>query len=151
MKNAFDLTVNALRKQGLNSDEILKELSGLFQKFSEFANVAKIKTSDEKKIRMLLNKVGMPVEIKGYNYWVKAILIYKSTNGIVQMQLIYQQVAENYGITPASVERAMRFAIECTCEKCDKEMFYTIFGKNISAKTGLPKNNQSIAVISELI
>lgn len=151
MDNAFDLTVNALRGQGLNSDEILKELSKMFQVFSTSANVAQIKDSDEEKIRMLLNKLCVPVENRGYKCWIIAIKEYKKADSKIRMKEVYNKVGEKCEISPKFAERAMRHAIKCATLECEEETLKEIFGHNISSRTGRPKNGQFIAVLSELI
>ena len=75
--NAFDLTVNALREQGLNSDEILQQLSQLFE-FLKTADETKFKDEVVFKSRIILKKVGVGTNLKGYEYWIEAIKIYKN-------------------------------------------------------------------------
>ena len=149
MDNAFDLTVNALRRKGLSSDQILEELSKLFQGFANLANQYEI--SVETKIRTMLKQLGMPIDIDGYNHWVCAIEIYNSTTEQLNMQDIYKRVAEKCGIKPKRVERTMRFAVERAFNNCEDEKVKETFAKCISAKTGRPKNRQFLVILSEQI
>ena len=151
MENTFDLTVKALREQGLNSDEILNELSKLFQKFSQPVNIAECKSSDEEKIKKLLREICVPIENKGYKCWVTAIMLYKNAKGWIKMGEIYREVAKQYQTTLAGAERVMSSAIETAYHKCGEDMFYNILGINTSSPKGLPRNKVLIAVISELI
>lgn len=147
MKNAFGVTVEALRKQGLNSDEILGELSKLFQKLADSNSESATEQTTIAKIRKTLQKMGMPVEISGYRYWVEAILFYKEGDGRFNMKKIYTKITEKYGITYSKAERCMRFAIECVEEDVVKEMF----GNNVSSITGKPKIKQFLSIVSEQI
>lgn len=151
MDNAFDLTVNALREKGLSSDQILEELSNLFQGFASLANQYETKNSVDTKIRTMLKQLGMPINIDGYNHWVHAIQIYNSATEQLMMQDIYNLVAEKCGIAPKRVERTMRFAIERAFHNCEDEKIKETFAKCLSAKTGRPKNRQFLVILSEQI
>ena len=147
MSNAFDVTVKALRKQGLNSDEILGELSKLFQKLADSNSESATEQTTIAKIRKTFKKLGIPVEINGYKYWMEAIRLYKESDGTFSMKEIYAKITEKYGITYSKAERCMRFAIECVEEDVVKKMF----GNNVSSITGKPKIKQFLAVVSEQI
>ena len=151
MDNAFDATVNALREKGLSSEQILEELSNLFQMLANLANQNETKSSIETKIRTILKQLRMPINIDGYNHWVYAIEIYNSTTEQLKMKDIYNRVAEKTGIAPKRVERTMRFAIERAFNNCEDEKIKEIFAKCISAKTGRPKNRQFLVILAEQI
>lgn len=142
MSNAFDETVENLRKQGLNSDEILEELSRLFAD-----------KEMEKKIRNLLNKICMPVNITGYDCWVDAIKIYKKARGkkLRMMTDIYSPVAKKRGTTTSWAERAMRFAVERVFDRCPVDIIDSVFGNNRDIKRGKLKNSEFLVIMAEQI
>ena len=152
MCNAFDVTVEALRKQGLNSDEILGELSKLFQKFADFSIESAKEQSTVTKIQKILKKLGMPVQLKGYKYWVDAIEFYVENGGMLKIGEIYTMVAEKYEVSYTKVERNMRFAVEHAFDEyVDPEVAEAMFGKNKSSVTGKPRNRQFLIVLAEQI
>ena len=151
MSNSFDLTVNALREKGLTSDQILKELSDLFQLVANMEGQYVTKSTEEAKIRTMLNLLGMPVNIDGYTHWVYAIDIYSKRKKRLKMQDIYAQVAERYGTTPQRVERTMRSAVKSAFANCENEQIKEAFAGCISSRTGLPKNRHFIVVMSDRI
>ena len=108
--NAFDITVNALKEKGLDSDEILQELSKMFNVFSKSKQIY---TSDNEvdEIKELLKEIGVPTNIKGYRYWETALKVYKENPKMRMSRDIYPRVAKIHQDTPAKVERAMRHAV----------------------------------------
>ena len=151
MSNAFDLTVNALREQGLNSDEILDELSKLF-KMMECTGKKDAETKDiEEKIKEVLNAIYMPCNIKGYDCWVQAIRIHKERGRMILSKELYPEVAKICGITPQAVERAMRNAIEQVFQRCPEEIIASEFKNAVSPEKGKVTNSQFIVIMAEKI
>ena len=148
-ENAFDLTVNALRAQGLNSEEILRELGCIFQKLTD--SVADTPKATETKIRELLKEIGMPNHLKGFEYWVVAIQIYKKNGMSLITKEIYPQVAEIYKTTPSSVEKSMRNAIGVAFERGSEDIITKVFGNSISPKRGIATNVEFLATIAEQV
>ena len=148
-ENAFDLTVNALRAQGLNSEEILRELGCIFQKLTD--SVDDTPKATETKIREFLKKIGMPSHLDGYEYWVVAIQIYKKNGMSLITKEIYPQVAEIYKTTPSSVEKSMRNAIGVAFERGAEDIITKVFGNSISPKRGIATNVEFLATIAEQV
>lgn len=148
-ENAFDLTVNALRAQGLNSEEILRELGCIFQKLTD--SVDDTPKATETKIRELLKEIGMPNHLKGFEYWVVAIQIYKKNGMSLITKEIYPQVAEIYKTTPSSVEKSMRNAIGVAFERGSEDIITKVFGNSISPKRGIATNVEFLATIAEQV
>lgn len=150
-ENAFDLTVTALREQGLNSDEILKELSQLFQRLANTDKKYGTDETNETRIRGLLKKLGMPNNLKGYEYWVVAIQIYKENGKVSLKKEIYPQVAKICGDTPLRIERAMRNAVEVMFKRGSTEVIMEVFGNNVYLELGHATNKEFIATMAEQI
>ena len=132
MSNSFDLTVNALRAQGLDDHEILEELSKLFRKFAETNKQTDCTMTEEEKIIRFLKQIGLPIHMKGFEYWVKAIIVYKET-GELCMSKIYQNVAVLCENAPKRVEKTMRYAVEYMFKKCKKKDIAAILGSQTYA------------------
>ena len=152
MSNAFDLTVKALREQGLNSDEILEVLSKLSQNLVDFNNKLDADVVTEAKIRKILRELCMPVNIKGYNCWVAAIKIYKNGGkGMSMVRDIYPQVAKACRTTPSKAERVMRTAVEKVFDRCPVDTIDSMFGNNFNIKKRKFTNTEFIVSMAELI
>lgn len=159
MSNAFDLTVNALREQGLNSNEILKEVVNSKELSKILSNLVDSNPKSnpdevtEAKIKMLLTNLGMPAKLRGYNCWVVAIRIYKNA-GSKRLSItrdIYPQVATTLGHSTAMVERAMRVAVERMFDRCPADTIESMFGKNLDIQRGKLTNLEFLVVLSEKI
>ena len=151
MSNAFDLTVTALREQGLNSDEILNELSNLF-KMMECTDKKEAETKDvETKIKEALDAVYMPCNIRGHDYWVQAILIRKKRGRVKLTGEIYPEVAKIYGTTPVAVERAMKHAVEKTFNRCPARIVELEFKNAVSLESGKLTNSEFLVIMAEKI
>lgn len=159
MSNAFDITVQSLRKEGMNSDEILeevmnsKELSKLLPNLVDSNKKSDCDGDTEAKIKMLLTQLGMPAKIRGYNCWVTAIRLYKNARGkkLLITKDIYPQVATILGLTVAMVEKSMRLAVECMFDRCSADTIESMFGKNLDTQRGKITNLEFLVVLSEKI
>ena len=151
MSNAFDLTVSALREQGLNSDEILNELSKLF-KMMEHTDKKEAETKDiETKIKERLDAVYMPCNIRGYDCWVQAIRIRKERGRAKLTREIYPEVAKIYGISTMAVERAMKHAVERTFNRCPARIVELEFKNAVSLESGKLTNSEFLVIMAEKI
>lgn len=150
-KNAFDLTVIALREQGMNSDQILEELSRLFKKLSEATESSQIIDTTEIRIKEILKKLCVPIKLNGYRYWVDAIKLYKKVDKIKMME-IYYQIAQVYESTSVSVSKAMELAVERAVQECPRETLKSVFGNNIAFEYGCkPKNIEFLSTIAAML
>lgn len=109
--------------------------------------------SVEAKIKLYLRKVGIPANIKGYQYLTKAILM--AQNGkIVYGNLtngLYPDVAKIYDTTLSRVERAIRHSIEVAWNRGNIEVLDELFGFTISEHKGKPTNGEFIAMIADKV
>ena len=154
--NAFDLTVSALRDKGLNSDEILEELSKLFQNLSGEGHTENepklfIDRQKEDNLRDLFTQLGVPRHLKGYRYLHKSVMIYAKNPGAGMTTEVYPMVAKEFQTTASRVERTMRHAVEIAWERCEWEVLYKIFGNTVSHNKGKPTNSEFMARCAELL
>lgn len=112
MNNAFDLTVRALREQGLNSDEILEELSKLFQELANPRSKSVKQEDTEEKIMSLLDARRMPKTLKGYEFWVTAIQVRKNNGRNMSLMQLQEEVAVIHGRTSYQVMMRMKLAFD---------------------------------------
>ena len=152
--STFDFTVKTLRQQGLNSDEILEELSKLFNEGKYNMQELENEGSKEYRIRKALKILGVPCHLKGYECWEIAIQIYKKNKMKKKFSMtkeIYPQIAEILEVSPSIVERRMRIAVDKAFERCPEEVIQEIFGNSYSHKKHKPTNVEFLTALAEQI
>ena len=98
---------------------------------------------NKKQVFEVLNKIGIPCDLKGRDYLETAIeLVYENSNISVSGKL-YPKIAEKHNTTPSKVERAIRHAVESSFDNSN-ECLTEIFGNTISKKTDKLANGKFI-------
>lgn len=102
-------------------------------------------------IRDMLNDLGMPHGIIGYEYAVTAIeLVYNNREYIRAVTArLYPDVAAMHGTTYTRVERAVRHSIELTMDNGSYAEVARVFGNTIYPNKGKPTNRQFIATCAD--
>lgn len=158
--NEFDLTVSNLRSKGLNSDQILEELSILFRKgksegkanpWNEKEPMLLTNKHKENKLSDILLKIGIPRHLVGYSYIIKAVLLYESNTKLRIVKDIYNSIAEEFNSSIPCIERGIRVAIECAFQRGDPDVLDEMFGKTVSYSKDRPTNLEFIARCAELL
>lgn len=113
--------------------------------------VEQLKNIDlETKISNLLHEIGIPVQIKGYQYIREAVLMAVHNLTILNhiTKELYPRIAELYATSPSRVERAIRHAISTAWQRNEhvnsKE---NIFGYINCSEP--PTNSEFIALIAD--
>ena len=78
------------------------------------------------------------------------MLIYKNPyiiGGITKE--LYPEVAERYKTTSSRVERAIRHAIEVSCNRGDYEYMKELFGHSVDYDRAKPTNSEFIATVAD--
>jgi two-component system response regulator (stage 0 sporulation protein A) len=105
----------------------------------------------EKKIYNLLNKVGVPFNLKGRGYIGTAIeIVYNNENISVTKQL-YPEIAKKHNTTPTRVERAIRHAVETVFYYADLDNLQDMFGNTIGKYSGKLTNSAFIIALVEYL
>lgn len=94
----------------------------------------------------ILHKIGMPTNLRGFHYLREAIMIlddYSECIGVTK--IVYPQIAKKHSTSAASVERAIRHAINVAWEHGEENEFvkHTF---NLKRK---PSNSELIACIAD--
>ena len=112
-----------------------------------------INTELESIITDVIQKVGVPAHIKGYQYVRDAIAMVIADMDVVNSitKVLYPTVARHYDTTPSRVERAIRHAIEVAWDRGDPEILNCLFGYTIRSNKGKPTNSEFIAMIADKI
>jgi two-component system response regulator (stage 0 sporulation protein A) len=95
----------------------------------------------------ILKRVGMPPNLKGYNYTDYAIKLCLADPSYLDelTKRLYPDVAVQYNTTDSRVERAIRHAVESVFDRCDPEIINNLFGCTMSRKKGKLTNGEFIA------
>ena len=113
--------------------------------------------NDEKTVESLvtriLHEIGVPANIRGYQYLREAILLASkdkdSKNAILKSR--YSEIASLYETTTTKVERAIRGAIEIAWDRGDLDTLQRYFGYTVSNIKGKPTNTEFISIIADRI
>lgn len=140
------------------------DLSILTQRIKELKYSAKIPNNDvinasskpidiETSVTQIIQKIGVPAHIKGYQYIRDAIMMViedmDAINSITK--ILYPTVAKHYQTTSSRVERAIRHAIEVAWDRGDPEVLNSFFGYTILSSKGKPTNSEFIAMLADKI
>lgn len=101
----------------------------------------------------MIHMVGVPANIKGYQYIRDAIIytVYEQELISAVTKQLYPKVAKKNATSPSRVERAIRHAIEVACVRGNEEALYRLFGYTVSNTKGKPTNSEFIAMIADKI
>ncbi len=98
-----------------------------------------------------IHSVGVPANIKGYQYLRDAIIMSIKDTELINAvtKQLYPKVATRHNTSPSRVERAIRHAIEVACIRGNEEELYKLFGYTVSNNKGKPTNSEFIAMIAD--
>ncbi len=98
-----------------------------------------------------IHSVGVPANIKGYQYLRDAIIMSIKDTELINAvtKQLYPRVASRHNTSPSRVERAIRHAIEVACIRGNEEELYKLFGYTVQSNKGKPTNSEFIAMIAD--
>lgn len=100
----------------------------------------------------LLIDIGIPASLSGYTYLREAIRLVidmgTTPEGLLSKR-VYPVIAKKYGKSMASVEKAIRTAIETAWIRGRTDLLDKLFGYTVSAQRGKPTNTEFIAMIAD--
>lgn len=113
----------------------------------------KDKTSVENVITKSLLALGVPAQLNGYQYLREAIaMVVTNPKGVTAItRHLYPVIAERHNASGASVERAIRHAIEVSWSRGSLEEIDCMFGYTINNQKGKPTNSEYIAMVADHI
>lgn len=105
----------------------------------------------EKEVTSIIQEIGIPANIKGYNYIREAIILTINNSNIINAvtKELYPHIAKTNNTKPSRVERAIRHAIEVAWDRGDSDKLNSIFGYTINVNRGKPTNSEFIAMIAD--
>lgn len=112
-----------------------------------------IMSDTRRKIKTIFRELGVPVNLKGYNYLWEAIeyCVYLERNKKISIMKLYEDIGKGHDDTVCRVERAMRHAVERAWERGNTEAMNRIFGYAISSEKGKPTTSEFIMTIADEI
>ena len=104
-----------------------------------------------KMITKLIQKIGIPANLKGYHYLREAISLAIRDQRMLSYitKQLYPTVARKFKTTPSGVEAAIRHSIEIAWYKGDGDVLRSQFGYTIYNESYKPTNSELIAIIAD--
>lgn len=159
---AFDLDIEYYFVHGESTQYIAKMLVRIlaqcqYRKEQELtieeivATTISQKEALERDVTDIIRNVGIPANIKGYQYIRDAIIMSVEDIGNLQYitKMLYPTIAQKYHTNSSSVERAIRHAIEVAWSRGNYEYIEKYFGYTVSAGKGKPTNSEFIALFTD--
>lgn len=110
-----------------------------------------LKEALERDITDIIRQIGIPANIKGYQYLREAIMM--SVQDVHNLQyitkMLYPSIAQKYHTNSSSVERAIRHAISIGCTRGNMEYIAEVFRLPHKDMQWKPTNSQFIAQITD--
>lgn len=118
---------------------------------SIYTNDAQNERKLEISVTNTIHSVGVPANIKGYQYLRDAIIMSIKDTELINAvtKQLYPLVAEKHKTSPSRVERAIRHAIEVACVRGNRDELYMLFGYTVNDDKGKPTNSEFIAMIAD--
>lgn len=134
--------------------ERIKEFKDCSSPFKNIKNVVRISAEGfdlETGVTGIIQKIGVPAHIKGYQYIREAIMMVIQDMDTINSvtKILYPTIARKYNTTSSRVERAIRHAIEVAWDRGDPDVLDSLFGYTILSSKGKPTNSEFIAMISD--
>lgn len=152
MTSRFNVDYFMLKPINLNSlENRIKEV--IEENKNELYVEKQINYKIQLQVTELLHNLGVPSQIKGYQYLREGILMLYESTGLIGgiTKEVYPEIALRYNTTPSRVERAIRHAIEVSWNRADYEMMNKIFGHSIDYDRAKPTNSEFMVTLSDAL
>ena len=126
----------------------------LWSHFRHLQNTNKIENENkslETLVTEVMRRIGVPTNIKGYQYLRVAIMMTTKKMELINAitKELYPSIAKQFNTKPSRVERAIRHAIESTWNRGDIDALQSFFGYTVSSLKGKPTNSEFISMIAD--
>ena len=108
-------------------------------------------SSLDERISNIFISIGIPPNIKGYNYLREGIKMAVADPHVINnvTKGLYPVIGEKYGTSASKVERAIRHAIEVAWNRGRIDAVNAIFGARVYIGTEKPTNSEFIALVAD--
>ena len=148
---AIDLGADFFMIKPVDLDELVLNIKHLHS-LRNFRNIREVKPENtdgvgeeyETRIRCLLDIIGVPLHLKGYDYIVFAMQVILSdltTINALKKQ-VYSRISRKFDTTPARVERVIRNAVELTWNRGNIDILDRLFGGEERGEKSKPSNSE---------
>ena len=105
----------------------------------------------DERISNIFVSIGIPPNIKGYNYLREGIKMAVADPRVINnvTKGLYPVIGEKYETTASKVERAIRHAIEVAWNRGRVDAVNAIFGARVYIGTEKPTNSEFIALVAD--
>lgn len=136
MLKPFDMKDLEARIKGLIEPSVNKDLPNRDIKIS---------------LTKILHDLGVPSNIKGYEYIREGIMILYKNPSIIGgiTKELYPDIADKYNTSVSRVERAIRHAIEVSWNRGNLELMEEIFGHSVDYDKAKPTNSEFIVTLAD--
>ena len=143
------------------ASELVQAASGFYAKAAgenieaerAFYRILRYNNSDStyKRITNLLHDLGVPAHLSGYGYLRDAVCMVIENPILINnmTKQVYPTLATRSGKTPASVEKAIRTAVEVSWSRGRADILEDVFGFTVSSQKGKPTNTEYIAMLAD--
>lgn len=102
-------------------------------------------------ITKILHQLGVPAHLYGHNYLREAILMVLHDRSLATRlsKSVYPLIGRKYGKSIASVEKAMRNALDTAWLRGKTDLLNELFGYTISINKGRATNSEFISLIAD--
>lgn len=167
LKKIKELNINKklIVMTSLNSDNVIKKVSSysiedfvlkpysledLENKMVDVFNKSNENPDIKKELSKILHDLGIPSNIKGYEYVRDAIIrLYNDPEMTSITKDLYPEIANKYDTSTSKVERAIRHAIEVSSNRGDIELMEEIFGHSVDMDKAKPTNSEFIVTLAD--
>lgn len=107
----------------------------------------------EQEITQVMLALGIPANIKGYQYLREGIRLSMDDMEMVNYitKMLYPSIAKRYNTTSSRVERSIRHAIDVAWNRGSIEHMDQIFGYPVYFQREKPTNSEFIALIADTL
>lgn len=95
-----------------------------------------------------LVRLGVRRNLAGHKYLIAAIALQSVVCAFTEPNKLYKRVAEYYEVSPAAVEKAVRYAIESAWTRGDIDYQHEVFGLTVDENRGKPTNAEFISQLA---
>lgn len=95
-------------------------------------------------------ELGIPQNVKGYDYLMAAVLLATDEPELIQAMTkeLYPRVADLFNTTESRAERAMRHALELAWSNSEQKTLFKMFGYTVGSAKDKPTNGNFIAIMA---
>lgn len=151
-KDAFAMGATYYIMKPFKAGNVIRRIKNIMRE-PETEEIKVKKQELDKIITNSLVTLGVPAQLNGYKYLRVAIRMVVEDPKVVSAvtKKIYPVIADMYGASAPSVERAIRHAVEVSWNRGNVQEIDRMFGYTINQEKGKPTNSEYIAMIADHI